>query len=196
MTKEMWNKRYARTDFVYDTVPNEFFKQQLLKLTPGKILLPAEGEGRNAVFAAKKGWKVDAFDSSIEALKKAEKWAKKNNVPINYQLSTYDEVDYPNNFFDALAFIYAHSLTRSASHKKMLQFLKPKGTIILEGFCKKQIHNSSGGPKNIDMLFSAEEIFSDFTDCTDIKIWQEDIELNENIGHSGKASVIRLISRK
>ncbi len=77
MTKEMWNKRYARTDFVYDTVPNEFFKQQLLKLTPGKILLPAEGEGRNAVFAAKKGWKVDAFDSSIEALKKAEKWAKK-----------------------------------------------------------------------------------------------------------------------
>ena len=46
--KEMWDKRYAQTDFVYGTEPNEFFKKQLLKLTPGKILLPAEGEGRNA----------------------------------------------------------------------------------------------------------------------------------------------------
>ena len=73
--REMWNKRYAQTDFVYGTEPNEFFEQQLLKLTPGKILLPAEGEGRNAVFAAKKGWEVYAFDSSIEAMKKAEKWA-------------------------------------------------------------------------------------------------------------------------
>ncbi|MDK2977811.1 MAG: hypothetical protein PWP52_525 [Bacteroidales bacterium] len=194
--KEMWNKRYAQTDFVYGNMPNEFFKQQLLKLTPGTILLPAEGEGRNAVFAAKKGWEVFAFDSSIEAMKKTEKWAKENNVQINYQLSTYEEADYPNNFFDAVAFIYAHSLTRSANHKKMLQFLKPNGTIILEGFCKKQIHNSSGGPKNIDRLFSEEELLSDFTVCADIKIWEEEIELNESIGHSGKASVIRLIGRK
>ena len=77
-----------------------------------------------------------------------------------------------------------------------MQFLKPDGTIILEGFCKKQIHNSSGGPKNIDMLFSEEELLSDFTACTGITIWEDDIEQNESIGHSGKASVIRLIGRK
>jgi len=194
--KKFWNKRYAQTDFVYGTEPNEFFKQQLLKLTPGKILLPAEGEGRNAVWAAKTGWIVYAFDSSIEAKKKAEKWAKYNNVQINYQLSTYEEAKYPNDFFDAIAFIYAHSTTRSANHKKMLQFLKPNGTIILEGFSKKQINNSSGGPRNIDMLFSEEELHSDFTACQDIKTWEEDIELYEGIHHSGKASVIRLIGQK
>ena len=194
--KELWNKRYAQTEFVYGTEPNEFFKQQLLKLTPGKILLPAEGEGRNAVFAAKAGWEVYAFDSSIEAKKKAEKLAKENNVRINYQLSPYEEADYLNSFFDAIAFIYAHSTTRSANHKKMIQLLKPNGTIILEGFSKKQIYNTSGGPKSIDMLFSKEELLSDFNSCTDLKIWEEDFELNESLRHSGKASVIRLIGRK
>ena len=194
--KDMWNKRYAQTDFVYGTEPNEFFKQQLLKLTPGKILLPAEGEGRNAVWAAKTGWKVYAFDSSIEAKKKAEKWAKENKVQINYQLSTYEEAKYPNDFFDAIAFIYAHSTTRSSNHKKTLQFLKPNGTIILEGFSKKQINNTSGGPKKIDVLFSKEELHSDFAACQDIKTWEEDIELYEGIHHSGKASVIRLIGQK
>ena len=194
--KEMWDKRYAQTDFVYGTEPNGFFKQQLLKLNPGKILFPAEGEGRNAVFAAQVGWEVYAFDSSIEAKKKAEKWAKQNNVQINYQLTTYEEAKYPNDFFDAIAFIYAHSPTRTANHKKMLQFLKSNGTIILEGFSKKQIDNTSGGPKNIDMLFSEEELHSDFTICQDIKTWEEDIELEEGIHHSGKASVIRLIGQK
>ena len=196
MIKKMWDERYAQTDFVYGTEPNEFFKQQLLKRTPGKILLPAEGEGRNAVFAAKADWEVYAFDSSIEAKKKAENWAKQNNVQINYQLCTFDEAKYPNDFFDAIAFFYAHSPTRNSNHKKMLQFLKPNGTIILEGFSKKQINNSSGGPKNIDMLFSEEELQSDYTACRDIKTWEEDIEIYEGIHHSGKASVIRLIGKK
>ena len=50
MSKEMWDQRYAESEYVYGTNPNEFYKQVLDNLAPGKILLPAEGEGRNAFF--------------------------------------------------------------------------------------------------------------------------------------------------
>ncbi|HRN48956.1 MAG TPA: hypothetical protein PKW69_13045, partial [Niabella sp.] len=60
--KEFWNDRYSREEYSYGQLPNEFLKETLQKLKPGKILFPAEGEGRNAVFAASLGWHADAFD--------------------------------------------------------------------------------------------------------------------------------------
>ena len=68
--KEFWNERYAAENYVYGTLPNTFFKYELSRLRPGKILLPAEGEGRNAVYAAEQGWDVYAFDYSHEAKRK------------------------------------------------------------------------------------------------------------------------------
>lgn len=194
--KEMWNKRYAQNDYVYGKEPNQFFKQELLKLMPGKILLPAEGEGRNAVYAAKMGWDVYAFDNSSEAKKKAEKLASENKVKINYELSSFEEVNYPTNCFDAIGLFYAHSPSRKENHKKLLSYLKQNGTFILEGFSKKQINNNSGGPRNLGILFSEEELKSDFKELAELRIWEEDTELIEGIGHSGKASIIRVIGEK
>ena len=71
--KEFWNDRYAKETYVYGTSPNAFFKEQLRLLDVGTILLPAEGEGRNAVYAAKLGWDVYAFDYSAHAHHKAIK---------------------------------------------------------------------------------------------------------------------------
>ena len=75
--KEFWEIRYAEKQYAYGENPNVYFKEQLDKLKPGKILLPAEGEGRNAVYAAKQGWEVMAFDLSSEGKNKAEKLAAK-----------------------------------------------------------------------------------------------------------------------
>jgi hypothetical protein len=59
-----WNERYSKTEYVYGEIPNVFFAAQLGTLQPGNIILPCEGEGRNAVYAASQGWNVEAFDSS------------------------------------------------------------------------------------------------------------------------------------
>ena len=83
---DFWNDRYSSKEYVYGTGPNQFYKEQLEKLAPGKILFPAEGEGRNAVYTAKKGWSVTAFDPSSEGRKKALLLAKKNKVQIEYQI--------------------------------------------------------------------------------------------------------------
>lgn len=55
MQAEFGDTRYGQTDFVYGTRPNQFFKEKIDKLKPGIIWLPAEGEGRNAVYAAYSG---------------------------------------------------------------------------------------------------------------------------------------------
>ena len=81
-----WNDRYSNEEFAYGEEPNNYLKEQLEKLNPGTILFPAEGEGRNAVFAAKLGWEVWAFDISAEGKDKAMKLVATNNVAIDYQV--------------------------------------------------------------------------------------------------------------
>ena len=76
--KNFWDERYSIKDYVYGTKPNHFFEEQIQKLKPGKILMLGEGEGRNAVFAAKLGWQVDAVDSSSVSKEKALKLAERN----------------------------------------------------------------------------------------------------------------------
>ena len=74
MDASFWNERYVSKEYVYGKEPNTFFKDfihQKLRV-PGKLLLPAEGEGRNAVFAALNGYQVTAFDFSKDAKNKAQ----------------------------------------------------------------------------------------------------------------------------
>jgi len=85
---EFWDERYSSIEFVYGTEPNIFFKDELDKLKTGNILLLGEGEGRNAVYAAAQGWKVDAVDFSTIAKEKALKLANENNVKINYDVAS------------------------------------------------------------------------------------------------------------
>jgi SAM-dependent methyltransferase len=195
---EFWNERYATEEYAYGTGPNRFLETQLKKLNPGKILFPAEGEGRNAVFAARLGWLVSAFDPSIEGKRKAEKLASENKVSIDYRIDNYENVSFPTAHFDCIVLVFAHMhpLKRNEYHHKLMSFLKPGGTLILEGFSKKQIANKSGGPRDIDMLFSKQELQSDFGSFSKLTITEKDYVLNEGPFHQGIASVIRAFGEK
>ena len=178
---DFWNERYATKEYAYGTEPNQFYKEQLENLIPGKVLFPAEGEGRNAVHAAKKGWEVFAFDPSVEGKRKAEKLASENGVIINYQIAGYENVHFEPRFFDCIVLIFAHThpLKRTEVHQKLTSYLKPGGILILEGFSKNQISYNSGGPRDIDMLFSKEELQSDFASFSELSITETETFYNE-----------------
>jgi SAM-dependent methyltransferase len=192
--KEFWNKRFSAGEYAYGTEPNLFFLEQAEKLKPGKILFPAEGEGRNAVYAARLGWEVDAFDISTEAKQKAEKLAENNNVKIRFLVADFEDINYPKAYFDCLVLIYAHFKPefRNRYHRSLLELLKPGGVILLEGFSKKQINMNSGGPKDIHMLFSRAELEKDFNSLSTIHITETEYILDEGKYHQGLAAVIRL----
>ncbi|MBK6400378.1 MAG: class I SAM-dependent methyltransferase [Bacteroidetes bacterium] len=198
-----WDDRYSKEEFVYGEEPNNFLREQLQKLKPGKILFPAEGEGRNAVFAATKGWDVYAFDISSVGKHKAEELAKKNNVKIKYEVGGLQSLNYKPESFDVIALIYAHfpAEIKSEYHKTLGNYLKKGGIIIFEAFSKKHLeyisrNESVGGPREIEMLFSKEEIQSDFNNFEIIELDEKVIQLNEGSFHNGEGSVIRFIGRK
>ncbi|WP_321374752.1 class I SAM-dependent methyltransferase [uncultured Draconibacterium sp.] len=193
-----WNERYSATEYAYGEVPNDFIRQQLPRIKPGKILFPAEGEGRNSVFAATLGWDVTAFDPSIEGRKKALSLAIKHNTKIQYLVSDFNTASFENDYFDCICLTYAHmpSTMREQVHNKLSTFLKPGGKLILEGFSKDQIKRNSGGPKNIDMLFDDKELENDFCNFNSLHIEKTEVILNEGPYHQGIASVIRLIGVK
>jgi len=196
--KDFWNKRYQQDHYVYGTGPNQFFKDFIDEHKPGNILLPADGEGRNGVYAAEKGWNVDAFDFSESARAKALELAKDRNVTLNYTIANFDNADLKSDEYDVIALIYAHlpSQKRRDIHHKLIHSLKKDGFIVLEAFSKKQLSYNSGGPKSEEMLYDLEDIKEDFKDLAIISIRQETTELDEGPYHKGEGNVIRLIAQK
>jgi len=200
---ERWDERYASEEFAYGEQPNIYFKEQLASLKAGKILFPAEGEGRNAIFAAKKGWSASAFDISQEGKNKALKLANKNNVTIDYQVGELENLNYNENQFDTIALIYAHfpANIKSQIHQSLDKYLRVGGMIIFEAFSKKHIdyikkNEKVGGPKDVDSLFSREEILKDFKNYDVLELKETIIELNEGQFHNGQGAVIRFVGIK
>ncbi len=194
-----WDERFSVEGYVYGTEPNKFFKEQLMKINPvGRLLLPAEGEGRNAVFAAKLGWNVDAFDQSKVARQKAINLSNGNKVKINYFITQLEDFIPQKNYYDCAAIIFVHvpSESRSIFYKKIIESLKPKGKIIIELFSKNQLGKNSGGPQDTNMLASVEDIRNDFNEIKIELLTEENIYLEEGEKHSGEASVIRLVGKK
>jgi cyclopropane fatty-acyl-phospholipid synthase-like methyltransferase len=202
--ENFWDTRFKQDEYVYGTLPNAIFKDTIDEYKPkGKLLLPAEGEGRNAVYAAKQGLEVYAFDTSIEGKNKALKLAKQNNVSINYEVGDFFNLKLLNEKFDVAALIFAHFTTDIVSdyHKKISELLKPNGLLILEGFSKnhiefQKVNPNAGGPKNIDMLFSKETIARDFSNFEILKLEEVEVKLAEGKFHSGDARLIEFIGRK
>jgi SAM-dependent methyltransferase len=201
--KEFWDERYGQEGFAYGEKPNEYLMEQLQTLSAGTILFPADGEGRNSVFAAKLGWAVSAFDQSIEGKNKALQLAEKNQVTIDYQVGEFQTLNYKSGQFDAIALVYAHfsAETKSSYHKILDNYLRKGSIIIFEAFSKKHleynsVNESVGGPKDIGMLFSVDEIKADFANYEIIELKETEVELNEGIFHKGKGSVIRFVGRK
>jgi hypothetical protein len=196
--KDFWNQRYLDSEYAYGVEPNRFLKEQLSTISKGKTLFPAEGEGRNAVYAAQQGFEVFAFDSSIEGKKKAVILAEKQKVTIEYNVTELDTLNYPENYFDTLILIFAHfpSEIRKQYHQKLLSYLKPNGSIIFEAFSKEQIHLNSGGPKQIEMLFSEEEIRTEFPNIDFVQLETVEVNIDEGPFHQGRANVVRFLGTK
>lgn len=201
MQAAFWDQRYAESDYVYGTAPNVFFAETLATLPPGRLLLPCEGEGRNAVYAAAKGWSVQAFDQSAAGRDKALRLARHQGLDpalIDYQLTdvrhfTPDPTDY-----DLIALIYTHFApeTRQAFFRQLQHWLRPGGQVLLEAFTPAQLQLSSGGPKDPQMLYTAELLQHDFQELDILQLEHSRTHLDEGPFHQGEADVVRLLARR
>ena len=195
--KQFWNQRYTDNDMVYGREPNAYFKSFIDSHKPGTLLLPAEGEGRNAVYAATKGWKVDAFDFSEVAKEKAMNIARDKKVMINYELKNIAEFKATRQY-DAVGLVYVHlpAELRKSFHQEVYNSIKPGGFLLFEAFAKEQVQFESGGPKDAALLYDAPSICSDFPFLHLMTCEQKEVVLNEGDYHQGKAAVLRMVGQR
>lgn len=197
MQQQFWNQRYSENEWVYGRQPNEFFKRFIDNHKAGTLLLPAEGEGRNALYAASKGWQVDAFDFSDVAKEKALQQAKNEKLNINYRIQEIETFT-AGKQYDAVALIYVHlpQEVRKNFHREIYKAVKSGGFLVMEAFAKEQIYFNSGGPKDPAMLYDAPSICSDFPFLHLLSCGQKEVELNEGNFHKGKAAVLQMTGQK
>lgn len=197
MDTVFWDNRYREHKTAYGWEPNVFFKAFIDAHKPGSILLPAEGEGRNAIYAASKGWQVDAFDLSGVAREKALSRAAAKGVVINYSLQRIEEFR-ARKLYDVVGLIFIHlpAVVRRKFHHEVHKSLKPGGYVVFQAFAEEQLQRNTGGPKDPALLYEASSICDDFQFLHMITCCQREIELHEGPYHQGKGEVLQLIGQK
>ena len=196
--QNFWNERFAEVDLVYGEAPNVWMKTCLDVRSPGRILFPAEGQGRNALYAAKKGWQVDAFDFSQVARDRALSGADQQGVSIRYQLHTIQDFEARPEQYDAVGLCYVHlpEAVRRPFYAKLIQSMKPGGEVFLEAFTHTQLAHQSGGPRSEDLLFTRNIIAHEFSELECIYLLELDTILLEGAYHHGPAHVVRFVGLK
>lgn len=202
--RHFWDTRYAEEGWAYGTEPNRFLRAVVTELRPtGCALFPAEGEGRNAVFAAQSGLSVTAVDVSVEGRQKALRLARERGVRIHYRVADFGDLEFPPASFDFIALIFAHFPPdrRREYHRRMAGLLAPGGALVLEGFSRdharhQRTNPTAGGPPDPALLFDEATIRSDFDSLEVDRLGTEVVELEEGRYHRGSASVVRLMARR
>jgi SAM-dependent methyltransferase len=199
-----WDQRFSDPSFRYGTTANAFLRDQASRLLPGStVLVPGDGEGRNGVWLAEQGHRVTAVDNSSLGLAKARTLAAERGVSIETVHSDLSEWSPMEESVDALVLIYVHfpPSVRAAIHQKLLSALRVGGLLILEAFHPNQIGRTSGGPKDVTMLYTLDLLRSDLAAVPnsafeELLAWEGETRLDEGPGHHGDALVTRLVARR
>lgn len=195
-----WNTRFAGDDFLFGTEPNDWLRDHANSFPRGgRVLCVADGEGRNSVFLAKHGFVVDAFDISSAAIKKAQLLAAASNITVNYQLADCDSFSWKPGSYDGVAAIFvqfADPALRGRLFARICESLKPGGVLILQGYTPKQLEYRTGGPSNIDHLYTEAMLRSAFAQLTILELKAYESEIREGSGHCGRSALIGLVARR
>ena len=192
-----WDDRYADSDYLFGTAPNDFLKSVAERLPPNsRILCLADGEGRNGVYLATLGHKVTAVDQSRVGLEKAKKLAKQKQVSIETIKADLAEYDLGVESWDCIVSIFFHipSSVRAHIYPRIITALKPGGILILESYTPEQLNHGTGGPPIAELMLTKDELAQYFSEMNLEHLQELEREVIEGTGHTGLASVVQLLA--
>jgi SAM-dependent methyltransferase len=197
---ERWETRYRVTEYVFGEEPN-YFLAACKRWLPasGTALAVADGEGRNGIWLAEQGLDVVSIDFSPTAQAKAGALAQKRGASVRFELADVHSWAYPDNAFDVVCEVFTQFSSPRERNQKwdgMKRALKPGGLLIVEGYTPKQLQYGTGGPKELENLYTEGLLKEAFGTFTDLTITQEERELHEGTSHGGMSAVIGLTARK
>lgn len=193
-----WDERYAGTEWLFGTLPNDWLAHCASQLSPNSRLLSiGEGEGRNAVWLATQGHSVHALDASEVGLAKTNQWAKQNGVTVQTQALDLAEWEPQTQGYHAIVSIFCHlpPELRRETHRKVVDALAPRGWFILEAYAPSQLGRGTGGPSRPDMLYDLDDLRKDVAGLEIITLQAVERNISEGSAHNGISSVVQLLAK-
>jgi SAM-dependent methyltransferase len=196
---ERWNQRFSAPGYLFGTQPNRFLASKKALLKKGQsALCVADGDGRNSVWLAQLGLEVAAFDISPVGVEKARRLAAERGVRVRYEVAGVYDWAWPLAAFDVVAAIFvqfADPAMRSFMFERMLRALKPGGLLLLEGYTPKQLEYRTGGPPQVENLYTAPMLREAFRDLEVLELREYEDQLEEGERHTGRSALIDLVAR-
>lgn len=191
-----WDEKFKHEDYIYGVEPNEWIRSVFNDRGDSKIALLAEGEGRNAAYLATLGHKVTTYDFSKEGIEKTKRLAGSKGVEVDANLQDITIKDaLPSNAYDVGISVFGHvpAEGKETMFSNLVNYVKPGGTVVFELYSKQQLEFGTGGPQNLDMLFSVDEIEGYLRNLSaDVIELKEIITMrHEGKMHNGKSAVIQ-----
>lgn len=195
----LWNERYREPGFAYGDAPNDFLVDCLPRLKPrGRVLCLGEGEGRNAVFLAQRGFDVTGVDNADVGLEKARALAEERGTRIQTVVADLATFDFGDGQWDAIVSIWCHlpPEIRARAHQESARGLAAGGHFVLEAYTPAQLAYDSGGPRTIEMLYSAELLRADLAGLDVLVANELEREIHEGRLHHGRSAVVQFVAQK
>lgn len=196
----MWNQRYQGEELLFGEAPNEYLREQQARLPRrGRALCVADGEGRNSVWLAEQGLRVDAFDIAEAGIAKARRLAERHGVGVDFAVADGDALAWPEAVYDVVAAIFiqfADPAMRGRLFAHMASALRPGGLLVLQGYTPRQLQYRTGGPQDIDHLYTEELLRDAFPTLQIVDLRSYDAELSEGRQHTGMSALIGMVARR
>lgn len=194
-----WNDRYREPGFAYGDAPNEFLVETAPRIAPrGRVLSLGEGEGRNAVFLAQQGFTVTGVDDAEVGLAKARSLAAERGVQIETTVADLATFEFGERAWDAIVSIWCHlpPTVRARVHRECVRALAPGGLFVLEAYTPAQLAFDSGGPKTIEMLYTADLLREELAGLDVLLARECEREVHEGRYHQGPSAVVQFVAKK
>lgn len=194
-----WDDRFAGEDYLFDTAPAQFLERHSHRLSPeSKVLVVADGEGRNAVWLAEQGHEVSAWDGSPVAIEKARRLTCIRGVNVSFGVQEAAAYRWPISRYNAVIGIFiqfAQPDLRDAMFRGMIQAVRPGGILMLHGYIVEQLKHGTGGPPVEENLYTESLLRDRFAETDILHLKTYEAELREGSGHVGRSALIDLVTR-
>ena len=159
----------------------------------------ADGEGRNGVWLAEQGLDVLAVDFSESALAKARALATRRGVRLRTELADIFTWRWPQAAFDVVVAVFtqvAFPLQRAEFFLNLKRALRPGGLLLMQGYRTEQLKYGTGGPPEVERLYTRSLLEQEFGDLAELEIHEHDSVINEGSAHVGMSALIDVVGRK
>lgn len=194
----VWDERYQGPEYHFGTEPNAFLVSQRHRLKPGMTCLAvADGEGRNGVWLAEQGLQVLSVDNSSVAVEKAKSLALQRRVTMAVEQIDLAHSLWPERRFDVVVAIFiqfADPAAREQQFTHLKRCLQPGGLLLLQGYTPRQLEYRTGGPSQLENLYTETLLREAFADMEILHLLEHDSILREGKGHSGMSALIDMVA--